>query len=1013
MKRLIVHSLFCVLVVCIYAQPSLPGEIITPNAASLGRYGDIPVSYYTGRADISIPLYETEQRGVPLVVSLSYDTSGIPANALPSWTGHGWTLNAGGVITRKMNGVWDEYVSPDPLNDFTNYFCIHNRLSIDMQNSTNNYQILRDGVASGLYDYSPDIFYFNFMGKSGRFFFGDDGQWHVLSDDNIDVLFNVGDDNNYIYPFVRKFPDNMRLQPKTIKGFTLVDDNGNRYIFGCSTGDDTSAIEYTMPLSRTSSDEQVEPWAANAWYLTEVRDRFGNVLYTFHYERGTFLVQASTVYTWSAFYSQDSFGLFNTKVGDTYEYCNYAFPYHFCLNSPVYLRSIIMRDNDRVLFEQGWGVSMSSENFYGSLYSAGKPALLYNLERFVSYSLHGDSFYYLQTDVDSIRQYQNPNNRNNRNKKLADPLASMYFEPLARMYVESNNHQYKEYHFNYRSGASTRLYLESIGIKDAQLHSEVKDYYKFTYCKPDSLPNDYLTTATDHWGYYNGHSYHYWSLEDTEDNDMLMAQKTPDENKTKYGMLTEVQYPTGGVTCLSYSLNQFTGRMSDDRQTLIDSIGYAGGLRIQSISNYEDSTKSKLLSVRSFSYYGGQLFAKPRYHWNKWQAPTNSSTQVRISSFTDVSILPMSNSFGSHIGYSTVLEFQPGGVRNIYTYSNMSSCKDEPSFIKMSTTISPFDMYSDRDYRRGKLLSRKTCRADGTEYSSVTYQYRTDNVESNYVPISNVRFVSRDYSDPYSYWSGGVYKLFYPKYDVVQKVEKVRYGDKFVCDSTSYYKVDSHPYISLSYGHTAMYRKCISETTYRGSEHVTTNYEYPVNGTPLINQYCIPTLSTTQYINGNYVKKNSTVFSLVGGDYYVPRYELQYIVTAVTADTLIQYDAYTPTYRVSEYTDQNRCKTLLFWGGNDRLAAVVRNPLGTVAYNSSASTPKAVVTSTNSNAVFGNLPMDVKACKYNNMGLISGIAQQNGVTQYYQYDSLNRLIKIKDSNNKTLETFSYNYRQAP
>ena len=31
-------------------------DIPTPNAAELGRYGDVPVSYFTGNADISIPL---------------------------------------------------------------------------------------------------------------------------------------------------------------------------------------------------------------------------------------------------------------------------------------------------------------------------------------------------------------------------------------------------------------------------------------------------------------------------------------------------------------------------------------------------------------------------------------------------------------------------------------------------------------------------------------------------------------------------------------------------------------------------------------------------------------------------------------------------------------------------------------------------------------------------------------------------------------------------------------------
>lgn len=39
----------------------------------------------------------------------------------------------------------------------------------------------------GYGDYMPDIFYFHFMGKSGKLFLGNDGNWKVASDDNLMV----------------------------------------------------------------------------------------------------------------------------------------------------------------------------------------------------------------------------------------------------------------------------------------------------------------------------------------------------------------------------------------------------------------------------------------------------------------------------------------------------------------------------------------------------------------------------------------------------------------------------------------------------------------------------------------------------------------------------------------------------------------------------------------------------------------------------------------------------------
>ena len=80
--------------------PSIP----SPTAANLGLYGDIPVSYYTGTPNISIPLYEIKGKQVTVPITLSYHPSGIRPEIHPGPTGLGWTLHAGGVITRTVRG---------------------------------------------------------------------------------------------------------------------------------------------------------------------------------------------------------------------------------------------------------------------------------------------------------------------------------------------------------------------------------------------------------------------------------------------------------------------------------------------------------------------------------------------------------------------------------------------------------------------------------------------------------------------------------------------------------------------------------------------------------------------------------------------------------------------------------------------------------------------------------------------------------------------------------------------
>lgn len=67
------------------AQQMVPNNLPTPNASDLGMYGNIPVSYYTGKPNISIPIASLkEPGGIELPVYLQHDASGVMVNNLPS-----------------------------------------------------------------------------------------------------------------------------------------------------------------------------------------------------------------------------------------------------------------------------------------------------------------------------------------------------------------------------------------------------------------------------------------------------------------------------------------------------------------------------------------------------------------------------------------------------------------------------------------------------------------------------------------------------------------------------------------------------------------------------------------------------------------------------------------------------------------------------------------------------------------------------------------------------------------
>lgn len=80
----------------------------SPTAQNFMRYGEIPVDYSTGIPNIQIPLYTVKGRKLELPISISYHASGIKVRDVASEVGLGWVLNAGGVISRTVNGKHDE-----------------------------------------------------------------------------------------------------------------------------------------------------------------------------------------------------------------------------------------------------------------------------------------------------------------------------------------------------------------------------------------------------------------------------------------------------------------------------------------------------------------------------------------------------------------------------------------------------------------------------------------------------------------------------------------------------------------------------------------------------------------------------------------------------------------------------------------------------------------------------------------------------------------------------------------
>ncbi|HEY0654990.1 MAG TPA: hypothetical protein VGD65_17755, partial [Chryseosolibacter sp.] len=143
----------------------------SPEVATLGKFGAIPVGYYTGIPRISVPLYEIKNGSLKLPISLAYHAAGVKVEEVASSVGLLWSLQANGIISRSVRGLPDDisqWASQPKEKEIENIML-----------SGNQDQLARD-VEKGEVDGEADIYTYNFGSHSGQFVYDQDGVPHTI-----------------------------------------------------------------------------------------------------------------------------------------------------------------------------------------------------------------------------------------------------------------------------------------------------------------------------------------------------------------------------------------------------------------------------------------------------------------------------------------------------------------------------------------------------------------------------------------------------------------------------------------------------------------------------------------------------------------------------------------------------------------------------------------------------------------------------------------------------------------
>lgn len=700
-------------------------NVPSPDVAAMSTFGSVPVSLYTGTPDVSIPLYDIKIGNYNMPITASYHLASVKPHLSPSILGVGWSLIAGGYITRTVREFYDEKKSMSHSFGFLyNYHAALNITSSQLGTYISN---TVTGLANGINykEIMADEFSFNFCGYSGNFYLNANGKWEVVSDYNIEIepcdttelatLDDIGQ--------TRIKTNGWQMQnnnKKFFKKFVILTPDGCRYEFG-----GLDATEFSIPYYSKNTSDLI----ATTWFLKKITTPQQREILFNYVSQNPRYNSSSSPHPYMSCNIQFSpqkntrAWVYNNQI---YQETSSNAPVHSFsgfLTFPVYLQSI-ETVNERLSFSYSWN------NNYYKIFPQNLSVLYWeqNNDSYIDpfKGIYNPSLQFT-TMLDNVTLPLTQN-------KIIDRLKPLILDSIT-VTGKYGGETPKTISFSHNN-TDIRPRLLDIVIKEKRENKKLK--YNFEYNEGLTVNSvgtiDVPLVKTDAWGFCNAGTW--YSVSNDYNN---FTYGPPNLQYAKAETLKKITYPTGGYSQFTYELNTYSKSVAADHVTIQSTSGYAGGLRIKQVKTYDGTKTTTTDYIYSENLNGspssGILSFMPQSSVTYiFGTDPNTYQSLSIQSKGGFYIQP-TNFNTPVVGYSCVIAKTTdddgndlGFVRHRFANYDADiygkTHTDEEAYYSTTTSSSAYFPFTSRSLERGKPISEEFFDSSGNKKKEILYRYK-------------------------------------------------------------------------------------------------------------------------------------------------------------------------------------------------------------------------------------------------------------------------------------------------